>query len=312
MSDPLVRIARGLAYDGGRLDVAVPALERLGARYPADVNAPYSLAQVLLSGDQRDDERVVASLRRALAQAPNFPWVRYLLAEVTLAAEPGAVPGLVEPVVGAAPPLFWDQLARAYAAVDNHAASATLRGRIAEVAGGVVEHAGFMRRNRVIAPLAELLEVAATRAPSIGVELERAALRRDAGDHAGAATLLAAAWAQKPSGWLGRALVRALAYGRDAEAATQRADEVAAHVRSRTDVAGDPWPTLAMAAAARAAIGDDAARRDLLDRVGAHALAMTELVRAEYHLGAPALADDTTHLLAIAPGAAALLTHPEF
>ncbi len=312
VSDPLVRIARGLAYDGGRLDVAVPALERLGARYPADVNAPYSLAQVLMAGGQRDDARVIANLRRALAQAPNFPWVRYLLAEMTLATDPAGVPALVDPVVGAAPPLFWDQLARAFAAVDNEAASTTLRGRVADVAGGVLEHASFMRRNRIVAPLAELLELAAARAPSVGVELERAALRRDAGDHAGAATMLAAAWSQKPSGWIGRALVRATAYAGDAATATRRADEVATYVRSRTDVAGDPWPTLAMAAASAAAAGDDAPRRALLERVGAHALAMLELVRAEHHLAGPALADDTSHLLAIAPGAVALLTHPEF
>lgn len=312
VADPLVRIARGLAYDGGRLDVAVPALERLAARYPGDVNAPYSLAQVLMAGGQGDDPRVAASLRRALAQAPGFPWVRYLLAEVTLPTAPGDVPALVDPVIGAAPALFWDQLARAYAAMGNAEASATLRARIEEVAGGVLEHAGFLRRNRVLAPLAALLDVATARAPGLGVDIERAALRRDAGDHAGAAELLAPAWASRPSGWLGRALVHAAAYAGPAARAQDLAAQVAAHIRRRTDVAGDPWPTLAIAAGASAAAGDEAPRRALREHVADHPLAMLALVRAERHLAAPHLADDTAHLLALAPGAAALLTHPEF
>jgi tetratricopeptide (TPR) repeat protein len=312
LADPLVRIARGLAYDGGHTAIAVAALERLADAFPGDANAPYSLAQVLVAGGQADDPRVVASLRRALELAPNFPWVRYLLGQQLLARDPGEVMACVEPVVGAAPALFWELQARACERTGDDGAAAQLRARLPEVALGVVEHADFMRRNRLLASLEALTDLAGARpTPHRGLDIERAGLRSTQGKFADAAVLLQRAWDAGPAPWLGQRLVAAHVRAGDAPAAIASAAAVERHITRTSTEAGDPWLVRALAAGANAAAGDGGPRAALLARAGRHTRALVQLVRAEQALGGQLATEDLERLVALAPGAATLVAHEE-
>lgn len=312
LADPVVRIARGLAYDGGHTAVAAAVLERLCEAFPGDANAPYSLAQVLVAGGLVDDPRVIASLRRAVELAPNFPWVRYLLGQRLLEHEPGEVMACVDPVVGAAPALFWELQARACERTGAIDAAAQLRARLPEVALGVVEHADFMRRNRLLPSLETLTELASARpAPHRGLDVETAGLRMAQGRFADAAALLQRAWDAGPAPWLGQRLVAAQVRAGDAAAAIASAAVVARHITRTSTEAGDPWPVRALAAGASAAVGDAGPRADLLARAGRHTRALVQLVRAEKALAYPDAGADLERLVALAPGAATLVTHEE-
>lgn len=318
-SDPLVRIARGVGFAGHR-EVAAATLARLGERYPHDGNAPYSLAQVLscpVAGrvgelpDPATAAQIGAALERALALAPQFPWVRLLLAWHQLAADPARALATLEPVADTVPVLCWDLMARALDAQGQAGPAAELRRRLPEVVGGLADHLGFLRRTGLVTAARELgtLALEHVEPGERGrLRLEHARTLALAGDGAAAVALVATVLGDEPDEpVVGTWLLKLAAQAGDAALVRARAAAVVASCRADSQRFTDPWLPLAIAAG----VGDDVARAELAAGAPAHVGALRQRARAGRGTAAAAAAADLAALAAIAPGSATTIDQPE-
>ncbi|HWM84750.1 MAG TPA: hypothetical protein VNO33_02905, partial [Kofleriaceae bacterium] len=310
--DPVTRTARAIGF-GGRAAEAREVLERLARRHPLEANAHYALGQVLMLSGDRVGAR--AAFGRAIEIHGEFPWVRYLLAWLLIEDEPQRAIEIASPVVGAAPALFWDLIARALERGGREGDAAELRARLPEVAADVVEHADFLRDKGLWTPLRELLELAvtATEGKRVPLRYHLALVHGAEGRHQAAVDELLAACRDAgsvgPS--LGVVLMRQAALAGRGDVVLEHAEEVARACRADSTRYADPWIPDAIAAAAAAAAGDPDPREQLLERAGRHPHALRALVRASRALGVSSAGDDLERLAAFAPGSASTIDLPE-
>ncbi len=304
---PLVQLAGAVGFNAAP-GATLGSLGRLVEAYPNDVNAVWSLAQVLADrGRPEDRDRVGAALDRTQELVPMQPMVRILHAWHHLDEDPDAVLALLDPIADAVPALAWDLMARAHDRAGRAADADAVRDRLPAVVDGVTVHCAFLCQVGLTAVALDLgaaeLDQAGD-AAELAPRIEHARTLLRAGRAADALRVLETAHARWPDALAPVAhLALAAAAAGDAERAVSAASQAFERSRADSFVHNDPWRWLAIAAGA----GDGPAR-DLIDeRVPQHTLALRYRARAARQLAMPTAADDLAALAAIAPGSAATI-----